>query len=99
MHAPRPWRRLPPDLFRFATTELYDLRVAIMCVFDDTAVLQPALSFEQVRSGLARLGWDEAVEDEQLDQALVMLTSWRLLEASQNHAARDATPEECGRRN
>jgi len=99
MHTPRPWRRLSPDLFRFATTELYDLRVAIMCVFDDTAVLQPALSFEAVRSGLAGLGWDEAVDDEQLDQALGMLTGWGLLEASQNHAARYATPEEFERRN
>src|SRR2546430_9467219 len=99
MHSPRPWRRLPPDLFRFATTELYGLRVAIMCVFDDTAVLQPALSFEQVRSGLAALGWDEAVDDAQLDQALGMLAGWGLLEASQNHAARYATPEEFERRN
>ena len=99
MHTPRPWRRLPPDLFRFATTELYDLRVAIMCVFDDSAVLQPALSFEQVRSGLPSLGWDEAVDDAQLDQALGMLAGWGLLEASQNHAARYATPEEFERRN
>jgi hypothetical protein len=99
MHTPRPWRRLSPDLFRFATTELYDLRVAIMCVFDDSAVLQPALSCEAVRSGLAGLGWDEAVDDAQLDQALGMLTGWGLLEASQNHAARYATPEEFERRN
>ena len=99
MHTPRPWRRLPPDLFRFATTELYDLRVAIMCVFDDSAVLQPALSFEQVRSGLAALGWDEAVDDAQLDQALGMLAGWGLLEASQNHAARYATREGFERRN
>src|SRR5205807_772026 len=99
MHTPRPWRRLPPDLFRFATTELYDLRVAIMCVFDDSAVLQPALSFEQVRSGLAALGWDEAIDEGQLDQALTMLGGWGLLEASQNHAARYATPEEFERRN
>ncbi|HEX9315468.1 MAG TPA: TIGR02677 family protein, partial [Actinomycetota bacterium] len=99
MHTPRPWRRLPPDLFRFATTELYDLRVGVMCVFDDSAVLQPALTFEQVRSGLAALGWDEAIDDPQLDQALGMLAGWGLLEASQNHAARYATPEEFERRN
>jgi hypothetical protein len=54
-----------------------------MCVFDDSAVLQPALSFEQVRSGLAALGWDEAVDGGQLDQALTMLGGWGLLEASQ----------------
>ena len=99
MHTPRPWRGLSPDLFRFATTELYDLRVAVMCVFDDTAVLQPALGIEGVRSGLAELGWDDPLDAEQLDQALTMLTGWGLLEASQNHAARYATPEEFERKN
>src|SRR5438132_303553 len=95
----RPWRRLSPDLFRFATTELYDLHMAIMCAFEETAVLQPALGFEQVRSGLRETGWDEPVDDAQLDHALGALTGWGLLEASQNHAARYATPEEFERRN
>ena len=99
MQTSRPWQRLSPDLFKFATTELYDLRVAIMCVFDETAVLHPALGFEQVRSALAELGWDEAIDDVQLDQALAMLAGWGLLEASQNHAARYATPEEFERKN
>jgi uncharacterized protein (TIGR02677 family) len=96
---PRPWRGLPQDLFRFATTELHELRVAIMCVFDDSAVLQPALTFEQVRAGLDALSWEEPLDDEGLDQALTMLTGWGLLESSQNHTARYATPEEFERRN
>ena len=50
----RPWRRLSPDLFRFATTELYELHVAIMCVFEETAVLQPALLDGMLQSVAAR---------------------------------------------
>jgi hypothetical protein len=99
MHTPRPWRGLPQDLFRFATTELHDFRVAIMCVFDESSILQPALTFEQVRAGLLDLGWDGLLDEVQLDQALSQLTAWGLLEASQNHAARYATPEEFERKN
>src|SRR2546421_1866377 len=99
MHPTRSLRHLPPDLSHLATRKWYDLRVGFMCVFDDSAVLQPALTFEQVRSGLVELGWDEAIDDPQLDQALGMLAGWGLLEASQNHAARYATPEEFERRN
>jgi uncharacterized protein (TIGR02677 family) len=99
MHTPRPWRGFPQDLFRFATTELHDFRVAIMCVFDESSILQPALTFEQVRAGLLDLGWDGALDEVQLDQALGQLTAWGLLEASQNHAARYATPEEFERKN
>lgn len=95
----RPWRGLTPDLFRFATTELHDLRVAIMCVFEETSILQPALTFEHVRTGLLDLGWDGPLDDLQLDQALNQLTTWGSLEASQNHAARYATPEEFERKN
>jgi len=79
VQTPRPWRGLTPDLFRFATTDLHELRVAIMCVFDDTAVLQPALTFEQVRAGLAELAWDEPLDDAQLDQALPDLVGMGLV--------------------
>lgn len=95
----RPWGRLQADLFRFATTELYDLHVALMCVFEDAAVLQPALGYDHVRAGLADLGWDEPLDDERLNQALGALAKWGLLDVSQNHTARFATPEEFERRN
>lgn len=95
----RAWRHLPRDLLRFATTELHELHVAVMCVFEDAAVLQPALTFDKVRAGLAAAGWDEPLDDGQLQHTLDALKEWRLLDVTQDHSARYATPEDFERRN
>jgi hypothetical protein len=39
----RPWRDADPDLFRFTTTELRDLHIALMTSFDQSAILAPAV--------------------------------------------------------
>jgi uncharacterized protein (TIGR02677 family) len=96
---PRAWTRLPADLLRFATTERHELNVAVMCVFDDAAVLRPALTFDQVRAGLLGIGWDHPLDEVQLQQTLEALTKSGLLDVTQNHAARYATPEEFERKN
>lgn len=96
---PRPWRSIDPDLFRFTTTETNSLYVAIMSAFEESAVLAPALNVDQVRAALSRTGWDETVDDDALQRALGALTGWRLLEATQDHGARFATPEEFERKN
>ena len=96
---PRPWRSVDPDLFRFTTTDLSELHVAIMTTFEESAVLAPALNIDQVRLALARAGWGEPTDDDALHRALAALTGWRLLEATQDHGARFATPEEFERRN
>ena len=95
----RPWRRLSGDLFRFTTTDLRELHMAVMAAFDESAVVQPALRFEEVRHGLSRLGWDEPLDDDRLSQALGSLAGWGLLDVTQDHAAHYATPEEFERRN
>jgi uncharacterized protein (TIGR02677 family) len=95
----RPWRAVDADLFRFTTTDLRDLHVALMAMFEDTAVLAPALNIEQVRVGLGRVGWDEATSDEALERALASLVGWGVLEATQDHSARYSTPEEFERKN
>ncbi|MEW6155221.1 MAG: TIGR02677 family protein [Actinomycetota bacterium] len=95
----RLWRRFPADLFRFTTTDLRDLHVALMAVFDESAVVSPALRVDDVRRGLQAAGWDEPVDDERLDHALRSLVGWGLLEVTQDHGARYATPEEFERRN
>lgn len=99
MAQPRPWRSVDPDLFRFTTTDLGALHVAIMTAFEESAVLAPALNIEQVGAALARAGWDEPVDQDGLQRALAALTGWRLLEATQDHGARFATPEEFERKN
>lgn len=95
----RPWRAVYGDLFRFTTTDLRDLHVAIMAAFEQAAVLAPALNLEQVRTAVAGTGWDEPLDDDGLQRALASLTGWGLLEATQDHTARYVTPEEFERRN
>ncbi|HUR24346.1 MAG TPA: DUF2397 family protein, partial [Acidimicrobiales bacterium] len=95
----RSWRTVDGDLFRFTTTELRELHVALMGAFEQAAVLAPALNLDQVRSALAASEWDEPVDHDTLQRALASLTGWGLLEATQDHSARYLTPEEFERRN
>jgi uncharacterized protein (TIGR02677 family) len=95
----RPWRLVDGELFRFTTTDLRELHLAVMGAFEQAAVLAPALNVDQVRGALAANGWDEPVDDDLLQRALASLTGWGLLEATQDHAARYATPEEFERKN
>lgn len=99
MGADRIWRAADADLFRFTTTDLRDLHLALMTALDGAAVTAPALNLDQVRSALAGTGWDEPVEDEVLQRALAALGGWGLLDVTQDHAAHYATPEEFERRN
>jgi uncharacterized protein (TIGR02677 family) len=87
------------DLFRFTTTDLQDLHLAIMTAFEEAAVLAPSLGLDEVRSALRRVGWDDPIADEILQRALTSLAGWQLLEVTQDHAARYATPEEFERKN
>lgn len=95
----RLWRAADADLFRFTTTELRNLHIALMSAFDRSAVLAPALNLDQVRASLRAVGWDEPVEDLVLHRALAALVGWELLEVTQDHAAAYSTPEEFERKN
>jgi len=95
----RIWRAVDADLFRFTTTDLRDLHLALMTAFEEAAVLSPALNLEQVQVVLSSVGWDEPVDDDALQRALASLVGWGLLEATQDHGAHYATPEEFERRN
>lgn len=95
----RIWRAVDADLFRFTTTELRELHVALMTAFEDAAVLAPALNLDQVRGALADEGWDEPLDDETLSRALGSLVGWNLLDVTQDHGASYATPEEFERKN
>lgn len=99
MEQQRVWRRVDADLFRFTTTDGRDLHMALMSAFEDSAVTAPALDIDQVRWALTGTGWDEPSDDAALERALAQLTSWGLLEVTQNHAASYASPEDFERRN
>src|SRR6516162_7575302 len=95
----RAWRAVDADLFRFTTTDLQDLHLAIMTAFEEAAVLAPSLGIEEVRRALREVGWDDPIADDMLQRALASLAGWQLLEVTQDHAARYATPEEFERKN
>lgn len=95
----RVWRRIDGDLFRFTTTELREFHVAVMSAFDEAAVLAPALNLDQVRSALTRVGWDDSIDDDELQRVLASLVGWSLLEVTQDHGAQYTTPEEFERKN
>ena len=58
------WRAADPNLFRFTVTDLRELHIALMAAFEETAVLVPELNFDQVRSALTKVGWEEASTEE-----------------------------------
>lgn len=95
----RIWRGLDADLFRFTTTDGRDLHTAVMSAFEDSAVTAPALDIDQVRRAVHAVGWDEPTDNGALERALHQLTTWGLLEATQNHAASYASPEDFERKN
>ncbi|MGH9038619.1 MAG: DUF2397 family protein, partial [Acidimicrobiia bacterium] len=99
MERQRLWRAVDPDLFRFTTTDLRDVHVALMVAFDQAAVLAPALNADGVRVALADAGWDEPLTDEVLLRVLDALVGWGLLEATQDRTAHYATPQEFERKN
>jgi uncharacterized protein (TIGR02677 family) len=95
----RIWRGLDADLFRFTTTDGRDLHTAVMSAFEHSAVTAPALDIDQVRRAVHAVGWDEPGDDGALERALHQLTTWGLLEATQNHSASYASPEDFERKN
>jgi len=95
----RIWRGVDASLFQFTTTALADLHIAIMSAFEQASVLVPSLNLDQTRAQLHLVGWDESLTDDALHTALNSLTGWQLLDATQDHAAHYATPEEFERKN
>lgn len=95
----RPWRRLPAKLFAFTTTDSADLHLAVASVLTEAAAVQPALTFDDVRRGLITVGWDDELNDDEIQRTLEALVNWGHVEAAQSHSAVYATPEEFERRN
>ncbi|MEV3986821.1 TIGR02677 family protein [Nonomuraea sp. NPDC049758] len=92
--------RVPPEMFRFATSERADLHTALLDVLGAAAErLEPALTAGEVRDRLRDRGWYAPVGDHDLTGALRQLAGWRLVEVVFDHAAGFATAEEYERRN
>ena len=93
------WRGIDDALFQFTTTQSSEIHLALMTVFEQASVLMASLNIDTIRAELIAIGWDEPLADETLTRSLDALTGWGLLDATQDHAANYATPEEFERKN
>ncbi|NUP78394.1 MAG: TIGR02677 family protein, partial [Nonomuraea sp.] len=92
--------RVPPEMFRFVTTERADLHTAVLHAFGAAADrLVTALTLDEVRDGLRAAGWYAPIADPDLTATLRQLAGWGLLDVVFNHAGSFATAEEYERRN
>ncbi|MFD7639757.1 TIGR02677 family protein [Kitasatospora sp. NPDC059795] len=87
-------------MFRFTTGDRAELYGAILQAFGAANErLETALGLDEVRVRLRAAGWLDAVDDEDLQDALRRLRAWELLDVVQNHAENYRTAEEYERRN
>jgi uncharacterized protein (TIGR02677 family) len=92
--------RIPPEMFRFTTTERADLHTATLHVFGEANErLETALTFDEVRERLRGVGWYAPLTDAELTGSLTQLVGWRLLDVIHDHAGNYATAEEYERKN
>lgn len=94
------FQRIPPEMFRFTTTEGADLHTATLHAFGEANErLETALTFDEVRDRLRSVGWYAPLSDEELTYTLKQLVAWELLDVVQNHAGNYRTAEEYERKN
>ncbi|MGW4379398.1 TIGR02677 family protein [Kitasatospora sp. NPDC004531] len=92
--------RVPVEMFRFATGDRAELYGAILQAFGAANErLETALGLDDVRGRLRAVGWLDAIDDDELQDALRRLRAWELLDVVQNHAENYRTAEEYERRN
>jgi uncharacterized protein (TIGR02677 family) len=92
--------RVPPEMFRFTTTERADLHTAVLHAFGEANErLETALTVEEVRERLRTAGWYVPVAEQELAATLKQLAGWGLLDVIFNHAGSFATAEEYERKN
>ena len=94
------FQRVPPEMFRFTTTEGADLHSATLHAFGEANErLETALTFDEVRDRLRQVDWYAPLPDEELAYTLKQLVGWELLDVVQNHAGNYRTAEEYERKN
>lgn len=92
--------RVPPEMFRFTTTERADLHTAVLYAFGEANErLETALTVDEVRERLRAVGWYAPVGEQDLAGTLKQLVGWGLLDVIFNHAGSFATAEEYERKN
>lgn len=93
------WRATPRTIFQVATTENRDVHLAVLSLFAERELTDPALTLEDVLRGLPGAAPDLSVDDATVRRSLEQLVEWALLDESRNESATYRTPEEFQRRN
>lgn len=95
----RRWRATERDLFHPAVVESRDLHLAILALFAERDLTDPALNLEQLLTQLPSVAPDLALEEERIKRSLAQLVNWGHLDESRDESAVYRTPEEFQRRN
>ena len=93
------WRATPKAIFQVATTDNRDVHLAVLSLFADRELTDPALTLELVLRALPRQAPDLDVDEAGIRRSLDQLVDWDLLDESRNEAATYRTPEEFQLRN
>jgi uncharacterized protein (TIGR02677 family) len=93
------WRATPKSVFQVATAENRDLHLAVLSLFAERELTDPALTLEDILAALPHQASDLQVDEAGIRRSLDQLVEWGLLDESRNEAATYRTPEEFQRRN
>jgi uncharacterized protein (TIGR02677 family) len=99
MNRQEKWRATPKSIFQVATTDNRDLHLAVLSLFADRELTDPALTLEDLLSGLPRSAPDLEADEAAVRRSLDQLVEWELLDESRNESATYRTPQEFQRRN
>ncbi|MET7770286.1 TIGR02677 family protein [Nocardia sp. NPDC005366] len=92
--------RVPPEMFRFTGGDRAGLYVSVLHAFGEANErLETALGLDDVRGRLRSVGWLEAIDDDDLADALGQLRAWNLVDVVQNHSENYRTAADYERRN
>lgn len=93
------WRTTPKSIFQVATVENRELHLAVLSLFGERELTDPALTLEDLLSALPNEAPDLTTEEGSIRRSLAQLVEWGLLDESRNQSATYRTPEEFQRRN
>lgn len=99
MNRPERWRATPKTIFQVATTENRDLHLAVLALFAERELTDPALTLEDILLVLPGQAPDLQINEASIRRSLEQLVEWGLLDESRNETATYRTPEEFQRRN
>ena len=93
------WRATPRSIFQVATTDSRDLHLAVLSLFAERELTDPALTLEDILVALPHQAPDLQIDDAGVRRSLDQLVEWSLLDESRNESATYRTPAEFQRRN